>query len=261
VHLFGLAAPMDRILDIAKRHDIAVIEDAACAVGTTYNGQPVGVLGDLGCFSFHPRKVITTGEGGMVTTSQPALADRVKSLRNHGATGPASGADPSKPYTMSTFDLLGFNLRMSDIQAGIGIAQMAKLDRLLRERRAAARLYNSLLNSVEEVTRPLGGRYDDEHAYQSYVILLRDAGRNRRNAVMEHLQQHGISTRPGTHAVHRLGYYAAKYNLKPADFPRAAECEDRTITLPLFPSITESDQKRVAAVLKQGLVQTAGVRG
>lgn len=261
VHLFGLAAPMGRILDIARRHQLAVIEDAACAAGTSYNGKPVGVLGDLGCFSFHPRKVITTGEGGMVTTSRTELADRIRSLRNHGATGPAAGADPAKPYTMSTFELLGFNLRMSDIQAAVGIAQMAKLDALLRERRNAAAIYNNLLRTLEEVMCPVSGRDDPGHAYQSYVILLRRGGRNRRNAIMEHLQQHGINTRPGTHAVHRLGYYATKYNLKAADFPRAAECEDCTITLPLFPGIAESDQKRVVEALQKGLSQTAGVHG
>ena len=97
VHLFGKAAPMKEIMAIARRHGVAVIEDAACGVGTTYDGQPVGTIGDLGCFSFHPRKVITTGEGGMVTTNDGTLADRVKHLRNHGATGPAFGAVPSKP--------------------------------------------------------------------------------------------------------------------------------------------------------------------
>ena len=126
---------MSEIIAIARKHNLAVIEDAACAIGTTYKGKPIGAIGDIGCFSFHPRKVITTGEGGMVTTNRMDLAERVKGLRNHGATGPALGADASKPYTMSTFELLGFNLRLSDIQAAVGVAQMTKLDRLLLERR------------------------------------------------------------------------------------------------------------------------------
>jgi perosamine synthetase len=129
VHLFGLAAKMDEIVDIAKRHDHFVIEDAACAIGTTYRGVPVGGGGAFGCFSFHPRKVITTGEGGMVLTKSKELADRVRSLRNHGSTGFLhSSPFASQPYHMDSFEVLGYNLRLSDIQAAIGIAQMGKLD-------------------------------------------------------------------------------------------------------------------------------------
>src|SRR5215831_16679289 len=115
VHLFGLAAPMDEIVAIAGKHRLAVIEDAACAIGTAYKGRPVGGIGDLGCFSFHPRKVITTGEGGMVTTNRPDLAEKVASYRNHGATG-LSTAEREHPrnYSMATFNNLGYNLRLSD---------------------------------------------------------------------------------------------------------------------------------------------------
>ena len=112
VHLFGLAARIDEILDVARKNKVAVIEDAACAVGTTYGGRPVGSFGDVGCFSFHPRKVITTGEGGMVTTEDDGLAKRVASQRNHGATGPGPLQDPTRPYHMGTFNMLGFNLRV-----------------------------------------------------------------------------------------------------------------------------------------------------
>lgn len=242
VHLFGKAAPMDEIMAIARRHNLAVIEDAACAVGTAYKGQPIGAIGDLGCFSFHPRKVITTGEGGMVTTNRKDLADRVKCLRNHGATGPAFGADPSKPYTMSTFDMLGFNLRMSDIQAAVGVAQMAKLDRLLAERRRLALRYSELLAGVEAVILPAD---DPGHTYQSYVTRLAANDREKRNAIMERLAELKIQTRPGTHAVHRLGYYVNKYGLKPEQFPNACRAEDTTITLPIFPGMSDDQQKFV----------------
>ena len=246
VHLFGKAAPMDEIMAIARRHNLAVIEDAACAVGTTYQGRPIGAIGDLGCFSFHPRKVITTGEGGMVTTNRKDLADRVKSLRNHGATGPAFGADPSKPYTMSTFEMLGFNLRMSDIQAAVGVAQMAKLDRLLAERRRLALRYSELLEGVDRYIVPLD---DPGHTYQSYVIRVRDADRERRNRIMEHLAAANIQTRPGTHAVVRLGYYVNKYQLRPEAWPNACLAEDSSITLPIFPGMTEADQALVVREL------------
>lgn len=250
VHLFGKAARMDELGRIARAHNLAIIEDAACAVGTTWEGQPVGGLGDLGCFSFHPRKVITTGEGGMVTTNRQDLAERVKSLRNHGATGPAVGADPSMPYTMSTFNMLGFNLRLSDIQAAVGIAQMRKLEGLLGERRRLALHYSEFLAGIEELQRPTD---DPGHTYQSYVVRLRSGNREDRNRIMELFARRGIQTRPGTHAVHRLGYYQSKYGLLPEQYPHAATAEDSSITLPIFPGMTTEDQMVVVETIKEAL--------
>ncbi len=250
VHLFGKAAPMDEVLAIAGRHDLAVIEDAACGVGTTWRGTPVGALGDIGCFSLHPRKVITTGEGGMVTTARGDLAARVKSLRNHGATGIAPGVDPTKPSSMATFDVLGYNLRLSDIQAAVGVAQMGKLDGLLAERRHRALRYTELLSDVEPVVTPTD---DPGHTYQSYVIRMRHDGRARRDAVMDALAALDIQTRPGTHAVHRLGYYVKKYGLTPEQFPNAAAAEDTTITLPIFPGMTDAQQHVVVDSLREAI--------
>jgi perosamine synthetase len=254
VHLFGLAAPMDEILEITRRQHVAVIEDAACAIGTTYDGKPVGGIGDVGSFSFHPRKVITTGEGGMVTTNRVDLATKVASLRNHGAS-PHLPGEPSagKPYGMSPFDVLGYNLRLSDIQAAVGVAQMQKLDGLLEERRRLADRYTKLLSDVEGA----GDFYLPRpparcgHTYQSYVVRLAKGGKTRRNAIMESLDARKIQTRPGTHAVHRLGYYATKYHLRADAFPIAAACEDTTITLPLFPGMTDKDQDFVVHSLKE----------
>ena len=254
VHLFGLAAPMNEIMQLARERDIAVIEDAACAIGTRYRGQPVGGIGDFGCFSFHPRKVVTTGEGGMVTTNSTDYAQRIRSLRNHGATGlpRATNAAPHGPWTMANFDILGYNLRLSDLQAAVGVAQMAKLERLLAERSAAAHRYSSLLADVSELVVPTVIDTDG-HTFQSYVVRLLDGQRDQRNAVMTLLAEHGIQTRPGTHAVPRLGYYREKYALRSQDFPVACDLEDTTITLPIFPGITDNDQSQVAKLIKQGL--------
>jgi perosamine synthetase len=254
VHLFGLAAPMGEILDIARRHGLAVIEDAACAIGTTYRGRAVGALGDIGGFSFHPRKVVTTGEGGMVTTNRDDLMQRVRSLRNHGSTGlPTVDDEPHGPWTMATFNRLGFNLRFSDIQAAVGIAQMGKLDSLLEERRARAERYSSLLASTQQLALPEGGGDSGGHTYQSYVVRLIGADRRQRNEVMRRLAEHDIETRPGTHAVHRLGFYAKRYGYKPQDFPNAALCEDTTITLPLCPGMSDADQHQVVETLAAAL--------
>jgi perosamine synthetase len=252
VHLFGLAADMDRILAIARKHDIRVIEDAACAIGSKWRDQYVGVLGDVGCFSFHPRKVVTTGEGGMVLTNSDDIAGSVRSLRNHGSTGlPHQDEEDHGPWTMTTFNRLGFNLRLSDIQAAVGVAQMAKLDALLDERRRIASRYNERLREFQQYQTPDAAGDVSGHSYQSYVIRIAGADRARRNAVMTALASKNIESRPGTHAVHKLGYYAEKYNLKPEGFPNAAICEDTTITLPIFPGMTEDQQDQVVAVLSK----------
>jgi dTDP-4-amino-4,6-dideoxygalactose transaminase len=254
VHLFGQAAPMDEILAIVRRHSLAVIEDAACAVGTAYAGEPVGGFGDLGCFSFHPRKVITTGEGGMITTRDESLARCVASLRNHGAgsTPPGVSTERLPPYHMGSFNALGFNLRLSDIQSAVGVAQLTKLDRLLDERRRLAQRYDELLAPVEPLATPHAAPRCG-HTYQSYVVRLRHGGLSFRNRVMDYLDDQGIQTRPGTHAVHRLGYYVNKYGIRSDEFPNACLAEDTTITLPLFPDMTDADQLRVTACLRHAL--------
>lgn len=250
VHLFGKSAPMDEILGIARRHGIAVIEDAACATGTSYRGRPVGVIGDIGCFSLHPRKVITTGEGGIITTDSDDVAARVRALRNHGATGPAPGADPTRPYTMSTFDVIGYNLRLSDIQSAVGIAQMAKLESLLAERRSRALRYHRLLEDAAGLVLPAD---DEGHTYQSFVVRMVSGSTPDRNRLMDLLAARGIQTRPGTHAAHRLGYYARRYAIPADAFPNAAHAEDTTITLPIVPGMTDPQQDQVVSVVRDFL--------
>ncbi|MBU6378565.1 MAG: DegT/DnrJ/EryC1/StrS family aminotransferase [Gammaproteobacteria bacterium] len=252
VHLFGLAAPMDEIRAICAPRGIRIIEDAACAIATTYKGAPVGALGDLGCFSFHPRKVVTTGEGGAVTTNDAELANVVRSLRNHGSTGAPTDGEPVGPWTMSRFDRVGFNLRLSDIQAAVGVAQMAKLDRLVADRRATARRYSEQLKGLNDLVLPAAGDVDG-HTFQSYVVRVADGGRRRRNAIMSALALGEMQSRPGTHAVHRLGYYRTRYGLKPEQFPNAATAEDTTITLPIVPFMRTSDQDRVVETVRKAL--------
>lgn len=253
VHLFGLAAPMDEIRRICAPRGIRIIEDAACAISTTYKGLPVGALGDIGCFSFHPRKVVTTGEGGALTTNDDGLAQRMRTLRNHGANGvPPASEEPHGPWTMARFDSLGFNLRLSDIQAAVGVAQMAKLDRLVADRRISARRYIDMLLGIDDLVLPRAGDIEG-HTFQSFVVRIAQGGRARRNAVMSALTAAKIQTRPGTHAVHRLGYYRSKYGLAPEMFANAALAEDTTITLPIVPYMRAEDQSRVADFIREAL--------
>ncbi len=242
VHLFGLSADMDAVLAFARRHDLFAVEDAACGFGTTYRGKHVGSLGDAGCFSFHPRKAITTGEGGMITTNDPALTERIDSLRNHGAGGSGFGDFPN----------LGFNFRMTDLQGALGSAQMDRADDILTGRRAAAARYDALFAGVDWLRLPSAPAHIG-HSYQSYVTRFvgddSDALRSLRDGVMADLDAQGIATRQGTHAVPTLGYYSGKYGFTSGDFPGAHLAESASLALPLFPTITEAQQVRVADAL------------
>ena len=250
VHLFGLCANMEAIRAVL-RPDIRIIEDAACAAGASWQGKSAGALGDLGVFSFHPRKSITTGEGGMVTTNDNKLAERAKMLRNHGASVSEEERHRGpRPYLLPEFDLLGFNYRMTDLQGAVGLVQLKKLDRFITERAQLAAHYRKELTDVTWLRlphEPNGGR----HAWQAFVTYV-DAGAAplSRNEIMETLQQRGISTRPGTHAVHMLGYYRKRFDLKPDDFPGARDCDRHTMAIPLHNRMNEDDFSHIVKSLR-----------
>jgi dTDP-4-amino-4,6-dideoxygalactose transaminase len=254
VHLFGLAADMDAIMTVAHRHNLAVVEDAACALGSLWRGRHVGAFGGGGAFSFHPRKAITTGEGGMYTTADLDKARRARSLRDHGASK-SDHARHSRPGAalLPVFDVVGYNYRMTDLQGAVGVAQLAKLPAILERRIALAKRYDALLRDAAGLVRPdepAGCR----HAYQSYVCRLDtadlssrsiEAGNAQRNAVMAALESEGIATRQGTHAVHMLGYYRHAFGFEAMDFPCAWAADQLSLTLPLYAEMSEADQDRV----------------
>src|SRR5262249_37119272 len=221
VHTFGLSADMGPILELADRHGLAVVEDAACAIGATYYGKPCGSLAETGCFSFHPRKVITTGEGGMITTSDDLLAEKIQLLRNHGGV---------RQEGRFTFEAAGYNYRMSDILAAVGAAQMRKLDGLIRRKRElAAQLTEKLrgIDGVELHEEPGWGG----HIYQSYVIGLDD--RIDRDQVIGSMRQRGIETTLGTYALHAQLFFARQNNYRPGDLPNSYRAYRQSLTLPL----------------------------
>ena len=249
VHLFGLCADMDALGAVIPDH-VRVVEDAACAAGASYSGRPAGGLGDVGCFSFHPRKSITTGEGGMLTTDDADLAERVKRMRNHGASiseeerhcGP-------KPHILPSFDVLGFNYRMTDLQGAVGLAQLAKLDRFIEERAHWAAVYREGLAPVDWLRCPREPA-DGRHAWQAFVAYVNpDKAPIPRNEIMERLLASGIAARPGTHAVHMLGYYRDRFGLVPDDFPVTRDCADNSMAIPLHNRMTEEDYTHVVDCL------------
>ena len=250
VHLFGLCADIDGIRKVL-RPDIKIVEDAACAAGAAWHGRAAGALGDLGVFSFHPRKSITTGEGGMVTTNDDRLAERAKMLRNHGASvSEEERHHGSRPYLLPDFDLLGFNYRMTDLQGAVGLVQIGKLDRFIDERAQMAARYRKELADLRWLRLP-DEPIDGRHAWQAFVTYVDpNTAPSPRNEMMEALQQRGIATRPGTHAVHMLGYYQKRYGLKPDDFPGARDSDRHSMAIPLHNRMSVEDQAYVIDALR-----------
>lgn len=249
VHLFGLSADMDAILGIAKKYGLYIIEDAACAVGSLYKGKHVGAFGNVGCFSFHPRKIITTGEGGMLATNDKRLAEKFESLRSHGATISDLIRHRQGGFILPPFEKLGYNYRMTDIQAAIGIEQVKKLNLILKERMDKADYYNRMLSDLDKIILPMPSE-DYQHSYQSYVVLLKRYKDLSRNQLADSLIQNGIAARQGTHAVHMLGYYRKKYKLKINQLPNSLTADRFTFTLPLYKGLSIEEQDFVIKTLK-----------
>lgn len=249
VHLFGLCAPMDALKAVAG--DIPIIEDGACAAGSAYKNVPAGGLGLMGCFSFHPRKSITTGEGGMITTNDDDLGERLQVLRNHGASiSEEQRHHGPKPYILPDFNVLGYNYRMTDLQGAIGEVQLTKLDSFIEERAKWADFYKKELADIAWLQLP---NFTEEfrHGWQSFVTLVDESKSPcSRNEIMEQLQQKGISTRPGTHAIHMLNFYANKYAISPEDYPGAQMANDQSISIPLHNKMVKEDFQYIVYCLK-----------
>ncbi len=248
VHLFGLCADVPAIKK--QFPHIKIVEDGACAAGAALNGTPAGALGDIGCFSFHPRKSITTGEGGMLTTNDDDIATHLDRLRNHGASiSEEQRHHGPKPYILSAFEIVGYNYRMTDFQGAIGVVQFKKLDKFIDERQKWAEYYDQGLSKIPWLRTPtVPNGY--KHGWQSYVTFVDESkSPMKRNDIMEHLQQHGISTRPGTHAIHMLGVYANRFNLKPQDFPGAFASDQYSMAIPLHNKMVKEDYDYVIEIL------------
>jgi dTDP-4-amino-4,6-dideoxygalactose transaminase len=264
VHLFGLCADMHGVLALAARHHLWVVEDAACGFGARVGGRHCGTFGDAGCFSFHPRKAITTGEGGMITTARPEIAAKTASLRDHGASRTdLARHQNTAAFLLSEYHEVGYNFRLTDIQGALGCAQMDRAVWIQERRAALAAQYDARLAGVEWLERPHTPE-GFEHGYQSYVCLFRpepptlanvDRLSASRNALMTTLEARGISTRQGTHAAALVDVYATKYGLTPAQFPNAWLADRLTLTLPLYAQMTEDEQGCVLDELSRAFAE------
>jgi perosamine synthetase len=236
IHPFGQPAEMAAIQSLAREHGLWVLEDAACALGAARAGTRCGVLGDAACFSFHPRKILTTGEGGMVTTNDEALFERLLVLLAHGGTPAEVGM---------RFSENGFNYRMSEIQAALGLAQLRRFGAILSERKRIAALYIKAFENIEWASAPLSAPFED-CSFQSFVVMLKDG--SNRNQIITRMRKQGIETTLGTYAMHNQPAFS-RFGYTPGDLPHSNHAERLSLTLPLIKGMAEEDVERVVDAL------------
>jgi dTDP-4-amino-4,6-dideoxygalactose transaminase len=239
VHEFGQSAEMDKILTVAEKYNLAIIEDAACALGTEFNDKKVGTFGKLGCFSFHPRKAITTGEGGAVVTNDDDLAERIRSLRNHGI---------SVKNGKNDFVYAGLNYRMTDFQAALGIPQLSGIENIINTRIEMAGRYDERLSEIDWIKTPTKLK-NRKNIYQTYHIVVDDT--INRDKLIHSVKDAGIETTLGAQALNCLTYYKEKYGLKAQNFPNATKAFKQGVALPLHLEMSGDDIRFVVETLKR----------
>jgi perosamine synthetase len=239
VHPFGEMADMAMIADLAAKAGIPIIEDAACALGACFENRYAGRLGLMGCYSFHPRKAITTAEGGAVVTDDSTLARRLRMLRNHGLDPDASAPD---------FVLAGLNQRMTEVQAALGRSQMRKLATLIASRRRQAAEYDELF-AASQVRTPVA-RGSGTHVFQSYVVLIPEDRARERDTMIRRLREAGIEASIGTHHIPLQRYYRETFGYRTGDFPVTDRVAGRALALPLHAYLTPEEQGTVVEVLR-----------
>jgi dTDP-4-amino-4,6-dideoxygalactose transaminase len=241
VHQLGLPADIIRIKKVADAYGLKVIEDAACAIGSKYYSKMVGSLGDIACFSFHPKKLITTAEGGMITTKSKNYAELCRSLRNHGASVSDLTRHGMSRIVFESYKYSGYNYRMPDICAALGISQIKRIEDILEKRLQLAQRYNEALGRSKSVTIPHVPKYAT-HNYQSYNIILNDSCPVSREELMNLLLKKGISTRR-IMAVHLEPAYSLKYGK--AKLPNTVKAFRRALLLPIYNQMSKVEQEFV----------------
>lgn len=250
VHQMGFPADISAFQKICKKYNLELIEDAACAVGSSYKKKKIGSHSDLVCFSFHPRKVITTGDGGMITTSNKKYYERLKLLRQHGMSVNDRVRHLSKKIIHEDYLELGYNYRLTDIQAAIGIKQLEKLDWLISERRKIAQKYIHELGDLSCIELPFENS-DCFANFQSFPILLKDNCRVTRDNLMKNLLKSGISTRPGIMMAHKTVAYKNLY--KKINLPVTEKLSNHSLILPLYVPMSKRDFIKIIKELKNKL--------
>jgi dTDP-4-amino-4,6-dideoxygalactose transaminase len=251
VHQVGLPCDMPAIVQIGRRHQIPIVEDAACAIGSEIrigdDWQRIGrPHGDVACFSFHPRKVMSTGDGGMLTTANPDLDKTFRLLRQHGMSVPDTVRHGSPKVIFESHPVIGYNYRLTDIQASVGREQLKRMPDIIATRRALADRYRELLENDNVVEPPVEPPYARSN-WQSFVVRLPEGCDQQ--TVMQSMLDEGVATRRGVMCAHREAGYAKIVN--GAQLPHSEAAQDHCIILPLFPQMTDAEQVKVVATLKK----------
>ena len=250
VHFAGLPVDLDPLYDIAKKHNLRVMEDAAHAIGTEYKGKRIGSFGDIQVFSFHPNKNMTTGEGGCVATRDEKLAGDVALLRFHGMDREAWNRFGKKGTQHYEIIAPGYKYNMMDIQAALGLHQLKQLDGFIKRRTEIALRYHKALKDWPQWTLTKSPSYSHLHAWHLYTPLINtDQAGMDRDAFMQGMKERNIGTGLHYRAVHLYPYYREQFGFKRGDFPNAEAISDRIVSLPLFPLMTDADQDRVIAAM------------
>jgi dTDP-4-amino-4,6-dideoxygalactose transaminase len=252
VHQLGLPADMDSFLRLAERYGLALVEDAACAVGARYEDRPVGSIAPLTCFSLHPRKVITTGEGGMIAVLDEEVAERLRRLRQHGMDLSDLARHGARDIVFEGYPERGWNARMTDMQAALGLCQLEVLDEILAERARLAARYTEALRALPHLEPPFEPAYA-ERTWQSYAVRLAPSTAIGRTELMRRLLHDGIATRRGVMAIHHEGAYAGNRTF----LPHTEEAARDSLMLPLFPGLTDAEQDHVVDRLGAHLMAQA----
>jgi perosamine synthetase len=247
VHQIGLPADIATFQELARRKNLAIVEDGACSLGATYGGKHVGALGSPTCFSFHPRKMVTTGEGGLIATGDAALAAKARVLRSTGASSSDLERHHAKGTLVQQYDDVGYNYRMTDLQAAIGVVQLRKLDAMILERTAQAKHYDDLLRGLEEIEPPYVPPHST-HAYSSYLIRLRDKCPLHRDELLKLLAAKGISCRVGIQPLHHEPFYREQWGR--TVLPHTEEAAKNTLFLPIFPGLRTDQQDQVVSAIR-----------
>lgn len=240
----GLPADWDAIAAVARRHELIVIEDAACALGAQYNSKPVGSLGWTTTFSFHPRKMITTGEGGAVVFADPALADRARRLRSHGAAVSDLARHRGGGLVRTNYPEPGMNFRMTDMQGALGVAQIQRVDDFLARRTEIADRYTRSLSAAPNLEGPFVPAWA-KPSYQSYWLRIRNGGEDVRDELMAYLVERGVSCRHGMFPLHHEPCFS---HVK-GRFPAAEAIARDTLFLPIYPGLSEQAQDHILETL------------
>ena len=240
VHQLGLPADMDPLMALAERHGLHVVEDAACAIGARYRDRPIGSLGPLACFSLHPRKVITTGEGGMIAVNDPPVAERLRALRQHAMDVSDLARHGARDVVIEAYPERGWNARMTDLQAALGLCQLELLDEILAERARLAARYTAAIERIPYLAAPYEPDYA-ERTWQSYAIRLLPGAPVGRTELMRRLLADRIATRRGVMAIHEEPAYAGAAG----DLPHTEAATRSSLMLPLFPGLSDEEQDHV----------------